>query len=287
MLVVLTEGSQWTVGTTPQGHVTIHDASVIEEEPVEELKKTASKTAGKAHEYTIELLDDSFRQEEYDIFIKYQAHVHDDHDKSKQGYVRFLCDSSLERVPPGPDTPSCGYGSFHMQHRIDGRLFAVGVLDILPSGASSVYLMYDPIFAFTKPGVISAIKELEFINSNSAPGFEYYYMGFYIPTCVKMRYKGEYHPTQIICPLTYNWVYLDQVQDRLDSLLLSEDVMLDDMNTDCDLKPLVMNANFEMQGHPLKLKSISNRFQGQITALLMNFMGQVGKEAFQRFVYSF
>ena len=36
--------------------------------------------------------------------------------------------------------------------------------------------------------------------------------------------------------------------------------MLDDMNTDCDLKPLVMNANFEMQGHPLKLKSISNRF---------------------------
>jgi arginine-tRNA-protein transferase len=72
-----------------------------------------------------------------------------------------------------------------MQHRIDGRLFAVGVLDILPTGVSSVYLIYDPIFAFLKPGIISAIKEIEFVQAEmaAAPQLQYYYMGFYIPTC--------------------------------------------------------------------------------------------------------
>lgn len=28
--------------------------------------------------------------------------------------------------------PACGYGSFHQQYRIDGKLVAVGVVDILP-----------------------------------------------------------------------------------------------------------------------------------------------------------
>jgi arginine-tRNA-protein transferase len=97
-----------------------------------------------------------------------------------------------------------------MQHRIDGRLFAVGVLDILPSGVSSVYLIYDPIFAFVKPGIVSAIEEIEFVKKeNTSPEFNYYYMGFYVPTCKKMVYKGEYRPSELLCPLTFNWARLD------------------------------------------------------------------------------
>ena len=36
------------------------------------------------------------------------------------------------------------YGTYHQLYRLDGRLVAVGVVDILPSGLSSVYLFYDP-----------------------------------------------------------------------------------------------------------------------------------------------
>ena len=36
------------------------------------------------------------------------------------------------------------YGSYHQLYRLDRRLVAVGVVDILPSGLSSVYLFYDP-----------------------------------------------------------------------------------------------------------------------------------------------
>jgi arginine-tRNA-protein transferase len=87
-----------------------------------------------------------------------------------------------------------------MQHRIDGQLFAVGVLDILPTGASSVYLLYDPAFGDLKPGIITAIKEIEFVKAEmaAAPEFQYYYMGFYIPNCQKMRYKGEYRPSELL-----------------------------------------------------------------------------------------
>ena len=58
--------------------MTIRDGLIMEEEPAaEEVKLTTAKSVGKTHEYTIELLDDSFREEEYQIFIKYQASIQD------------------------------------------------------------------------------------------------------------------------------------------------------------------------------------------------------------------
>ena len=30
-------------------------------------------------------------------------------------------------------------------------------------------------------------------------------MGFYIHSCQKMKYKGEYYPSELMCPSTCNW----------------------------------------------------------------------------------
>lgn len=38
-----------------------------------------------------------------------------------------------------------------------------------------------------------------------APSLQYYYMGFYIHSCVKMRYKGAYTPSFLLCPEVYSW----------------------------------------------------------------------------------
>ncbi len=51
-----------------------------------------------------------------------------------------------------------GFGSFHQQYWLDGRLICVGVLDILPTCVSSVYLYYDPDFFFLSPGTYSALR---------------------------------------------------------------------------------------------------------------------------------
>lgn len=70
-------------------------------------------------------------------------------------------------------------------------LFAIGVIDILPRCVSSVYLFYDPDYGFLSPGVYSALREIYFTQQlhKEAPSIESYYMGFYIHSCPKMKYK--------------------------------------------------------------------------------------------------
>ncbi len=40
--------------------------------------------------------------------------------------------------------PGSGYGTFHQQYRLEGRLIAVGIIDVLPRCLSSVYLFWEP-----------------------------------------------------------------------------------------------------------------------------------------------
>jgi arginine-tRNA-protein transferase len=73
---------------------------------------------------------------------------------TEKGYTRFLIsnpfiDSKDSRLPTGH------YGAFHQLYRIDGKLIAVGVIDILPICLSSVYLFYDPDYAFLSLGIYS------------------------------------------------------------------------------------------------------------------------------------
>jgi len=55
-------------------------------------------------------------------------------------------------------------GTYHMYHRIDGRLAAVGVIDVLNTYLNSAYFVYDPEFTFLNMGVVGAIREIEFMN---------------------------------------------------------------------------------------------------------------------------
>uniref|UniRef100_A0A8C3U8E8 Arginyl-tRNA--protein transferase 1 n=1 Tax=Catharus ustulatus TaxID=91951 RepID=A0A8C3U8E8_CATUS len=131
--------------------------------------------------------------------------------RHKLEFTRFLCDSPLEAEHP-PNGPECGYGSFHQQYWLDGKIIAVGVIDILPYCVSSVYLYYDPDFSFLSLGVYSALREIAFTRQlyAQAPDLCFYYMGFYIHSCPKMRYKGQYRPSDLLCPETYTWRPIEQ-----------------------------------------------------------------------------
>ncbi|XP_026560690.1 arginyl-tRNA--protein transferase 1 isoform X3 [Pseudonaja textilis] len=147
-------------------------------------------------------------------------------------FTRFLCDSPLEaeHLPNGPD---CGYGSFHQQYWLAGKLIAVGVIDILPKCVSSVYLYYDPDFSSLSLGVYSALREIAFTRQlhEQASDLSYYYMGFYIYSCPKMRYKGQYRPSDLLCPETYTWIPLEQCLPSLEQSKysrLNQDSKIDD-----------------------------------------------------------
>ena len=167
----------------------------------------------------------SFVEEEFELWKKYQVAVHGDSEDElrRSSYERFLVDSPLIEVPPGAGAPSVGYGAFHQQYRLDGELIAVGVIDVLPTGLSSKYFFWDPAYAHLSLGKVSALKEIEWVldeaKKSKSPEFAYYYMGFYIHGCQKMRYKAEYNPSEILCPVTHRWVKVNDadVRRRLDA----------------------------------------------------------------------
>ena len=179
-------------------------------------KETKEEEERKTHKLTIQTIPSKYSVEEFELYSKYQRIVHKDEiDKiTEKGYKRFLVESPLkdnEKKRKGlsdiemevnnennngennVEKEIIEYGSYHQQYRIDNKLIAVGVIDILPSCVSSVYFYYDPDYSFLSLGIYSALKEIEWVKNISLklPNLHYYYMGFYIHSCVKMRYKGQ------------------------------------------------------------------------------------------------
>ncbi len=101
--------------------------------------------------------------------------------------------------PPAKHLP-LEYGAYHQLYRLDGKLIAMAVIDILPNCVSSVYFMYNAEWerfslgkVCTSPGLtkwillisrqLSALRELALtkeIREAGAPGMQYLYMGKHI-----------------------------------------------------------------------------------------------------------
>lgn len=173
------------------------------------MEKNSKRSFQKRRKLEIRLKRSSFDREEYALYRRYQLLVHNDSPSriSETSYRNFLVDSPLNFVPPTGDgtVPPCGFGSFHQQYVIDGRLVAVGVVDILPRCLSSKYLFWDPDYAFLSLGKYSALQEIEWVKQNQmhCASLQYYYLGYYIHNCGKMRYKAGYRPSELLCPLRY------------------------------------------------------------------------------------
>jgi len=82
-----------------------------------------------------------------------------------------------------------------------------------------VYFYYDPEYSFLSLGTYSALRELAFTRklSRSVPQIAYYYLGFYIHSCPKMTYKGQYTPSYLCCPETYTWHLPSECAPKLDA----------------------------------------------------------------------
>ncbi|KAL6101361.1 ate1 [Pungitius sinensis] len=159
-------------------------------------------------------------QQSVALYARYQMAIHGDDPSecSESEFRRFLCDSPLE-AEHSPDGPEAGYGSFHQQYLLDGRIVAVGVIDILPMCVSSVYFYYHPDFASLSLGSYSALREIAFTRQlqKQSPKLSFYYLGFYIHSCPKMRYKGQYRPSDLLCPETYAWVSIEHCIPQLEN----------------------------------------------------------------------
>lgn len=170
-----------------------------------------------AHRLVITLEEDNFTEEKYQVYDNYQRVVHKDppEDRTPRAFERFLCSSPLRReVMLGSDGRQRKLGSYHQCYRLDGVLVAIGVLDLLPDCVSSVYFLYHESIHKYAPGKLGAMHEIALASEE---GYRWWYPGFYIHNCPKMKYKIDYSPQFILDPHSLDWDPLDQnVLDLLD-----------------------------------------------------------------------
>lgn len=78
---------------------------------------------------------------------------------------------------------------------------------MLPKNFRSFYKIFDCLF-----------RELHLVRSlkKSHLELECYYMGYYIRSCPKMRYKGAFKPSFLLCPEAYTWHSLVSSLPKID-----------------------------------------------------------------------
>jgi len=185
------------------------------------------------HIYTCELTDKiKIDDERFQVYKKYQMNIHKETNEettissynSSWGTTNLLDNKGiklpkdLNKKTKHPEMYPKKYGTYNFIHRLDGKIIAVGIWDILPTCLSSVYLYYDTDYQFLDLGVFTAIREIEYVKSFHDlidNNFKYYMMGFYCETVQKLRYKGFYQPTELLDRYTMNYVYLKDVQNLI------------------------------------------------------------------------
>lgn len=204
-------------------------------------------------------------------------------------FYDFLVDNpfdNIEETLAGDQFVRCG--AYHQHYRIaNGHLIAVGVVDVLPSGLSSVYLYYDASFAdhLVPLGKFSILREIEWTQQAKLP---YYYLGYYIQSCQKMRYKADYHPSELLCPTTYTWVDAEEGKRKIRTespvrncctLSTESCSTLSSMMNDATLDSIELFVGME---HPVTLGMLTPEGKGFVQPLLEDFVEQAGIDVAQQ-----
>uniref|UniRef100_A0A1I8MFA0 Arginyl-tRNA--protein transferase 1 n=1 Tax=Musca domestica TaxID=7370 RepID=A0A1I8MFA0_MUSDO len=273
--------------------------AVIEKKPPKNQEKSLKDFLNEAkpddkHKLKIVLVPSStniYTDTTFALYCKYQLTIHNDKPDrlEPKKLQRFLYNSPLKLSKPS-DGPPLGYGSFHQQYYLDDKLIAVAVIDILPYCVSSVYFFYDPDYNFLSLGTYSSLREIELVQelSKTVPDLKYYYMGFYIHSCQKMRYKGKLSGSYLLCPEAYTWHPLsDEIRLKLDAnkyQRFNEDPSARDPNefkeSDMNLVLLLIDQNTYVKYREYKQVASATEH-----AAILKYGQLVGKPCAHRMLY--
>ena len=134
----------------------------------------------------------SFSEEYYALYANYIEQRHADGDMyppSRDQFQTFLV----------RDLPFCRFYEF----RLEGRLLALAVTDVLPNGLSAVYTFYDPHEEQRSLGRFAILWQ---VGEAARLGLNAIYLGYWIKNCRKMNYKTEYRPIELL--VNQRWITL-------------------------------------------------------------------------------
>jgi len=214
-----------------------------------------------------------------------------EYSKGEQVFRTFFCVPAIEeqtlisQVPSPENEPPkvLNVGNFHMKYYFEGKLIALGVLDIIPTGMQSIYFLFDPNYSYLSLGTIGVLKEIDYMKKMQRyfPEFKYYYLGGYIQTCPKIQYKVDYDPAELLCPITMTWVKFDEkIKQKIDNgevRLAEEDVKIpEDLDfSEIDLDQYIM---WNVKINSLKFFEFSANMTAKIMPQLRKSAVLLGKK---------
>ncbi|MDM9650781.1 arginyltransferase [Pseudomonas wenzhouensis] len=134
----------------------------------------------------------AFTEEYYDLYVRYIEQRHADGDMyppSRDQFSTFL----VRNLP---------FSRFY-EFRLQGRLMAIAVTDLLPNGLSAVYTFYDPTEERRSLGRFAILWQ---IGETARQGLQAVYLGYWIKNCRKMNYKTQYRPIELL--VNQRWTLL-------------------------------------------------------------------------------
>lgn len=156
---------------------------------------------------TVETVPASFNRDAFDLYNSYHVEKHDKPLKSEHSY----CEHTVNTPTAYQTVAGVECGTFHQLYRLDGKLVAIGIIDIVPKGIVSIYMWYSLNKEISKHsfGVYSALKEIELVKELSMknPEMKYYYLQGWNGSNKKLNYKANYEPEEFYCPcIVSDWV---------------------------------------------------------------------------------
>lgn len=142
---------------------------------------------------TVHATNPQYSEEYFDLYQRYIEQRHADGDMyppSRDQFSTFLV----------RDLPFSRFYEF----RLDGRLLAVAVTDLLPNGLSAVYTFYEPTEERRSLGRFAILWQ---IGEALRLELEAVYLGYWIKNCKKMNYKTQYRPIELL--INQRWVTLN------------------------------------------------------------------------------
>ena len=153
--------------------------------PVKQFKpnRQQKRCANRNDDLLIRLCDDIDHGEHFALYERYISERHYDGDMyppTRSQYDDFIGEQ-LE-------------SSRVIEYRIQDRLVAGAVVDLLDDGISAIYTYYDPEPSKRSLGTFAILSQISIANDLD---LSFVYLGYWIKECDKMAYKSGFRPLEM------------------------------------------------------------------------------------------
>ena len=137
----------------------------------------------------IQCLNTEFNEEHFQLYRKYLSSRHPNggmDNPTKENYTDFLWADWSD--------------SLLFEFKLDNKVVAIAVVDQLKDGYSAVYTFFDPDYQNRGLGKFAI---LHLIDKTRQENLSWLYLGYWIASCDKMKYKIDYQPIE--CFIDDEW----------------------------------------------------------------------------------